>query len=137
MQNISKTTKEKRIRVHKRIRSKISGTEQKPRLSIFKSNNHIYAQAIDDENQKTLVSSSDLEIKDVKSKKTDKSTLVAQKLAEKLKAKKISEIVFVASVTACPAFLPRLYKFAGFPKFSLRKGSIAERTSRLRGVVAA
>jgi len=94
MQNISKITKEKRIKIHKRIRSKVSGNVTRPRLSIFKSNNHIYAQAIDDENQKTLVSSSDLEIKDNKSKKLDKSILVAQKLAEKLKAKKISEIVF-------------------------------------------
>ena len=82
-----KISKEKRARSHRRIRAKISGTEQRPRLSIFKSNNHIYTQAIDDENQKTLVSSSDLEIKDVKSKKLDKSTLVAKKLAEKLKSK--------------------------------------------------
>ena len=94
MQNIVKVSKEKRARSHRRIRAKISGTEQRPRLSIFKSNNHIYTQAIDDENQKTLVSSSDLEIKDVKSKKLDKSTLVAKKLAEKLKSKNISEIVF-------------------------------------------
>ncbi len=94
MQNIVKITKEKRIRAHKRIRAKVFGTAQRPRLSIFKSNNYIYAQAIDDENQKTLVSASDLEIKTIKAKKTDKSVSVAQKLAEKLKAKNISEIVF-------------------------------------------
>ncbi len=94
MQNTAKITKEKRTRVHKRIRSKVSGTSSKPRLSIFKSNNHIYAQAIDDEQQKTLVSASDLELKDVKDKKLAKSILVAQKLGEKLKDKKINEIVF-------------------------------------------
>ncbi|MFA5092050.1 MAG: 50S ribosomal protein L18 [Candidatus Paceibacterota bacterium] len=94
MQNIVKITKEKRDRSHKRIRAKISGSAKRPRLSVFKSNNYIYAQAIDDENQKTLVSASDLEIKDIKGKKTEKSAQVAQKLAEKLKAKKIDEIVF-------------------------------------------
>ncbi len=94
MQNTVKITKEKRIRSHNRIRAKVSGTSLRPRLAIFKSNNHIYAQAIDDENQKTLVSASDLEIKDIKGKKIEKSAIVAQKLAEKLKASKIEEIVF-------------------------------------------
>ncbi len=94
MQNIVKISKEKRDRSHKRIRAKVMGTAKRPRLSVFKSNNYIYAQAIDDENQVTLASASDLEIKAIKGKKTEKSVQVAQKLAEKLKAKEIDAIVF-------------------------------------------
>jgi large subunit ribosomal protein L18 len=48
------TNKEKRDRNHKKIRSRISGTSKRPRLSVFKSNTALYAQLIDDENGKTL-----------------------------------------------------------------------------------
>ena len=47
----------------RRIRAKIFGTVEKPRLAVFKSNAHIYCQLIDDENRKTLAAVSDLEIK--------------------------------------------------------------------------
>ena len=52
-----------RKRRHDRVRSKISGTSATPRLNVFRSNNGIYVQVIDDETQKTLVSSSSLELK--------------------------------------------------------------------------
>jgi len=58
--------KEKRKRRHLRVRAKISGTNTVPRLSVFKSNKHIYCQLIDDEKSKTLLSASDLEIKKTK-----------------------------------------------------------------------
>ena len=52
----------KRIRRHKRVRAKIFGTSEKPRLCVFKSAKHIYAQLIDDEKGVTLASASDLEL---------------------------------------------------------------------------
>lgn len=59
---INKTCKNKvRIRKHKRIRAKISGTAERPRLCVFRSLSNIYAQIIDDENQTTLVSASSLD----------------------------------------------------------------------------
>jgi len=48
-----------RIRRHKKVRAKISGTSSKPRIAVFKSNQYIYAQVVDDENGKTLLSVSD------------------------------------------------------------------------------
>lgn len=59
---------EKRYRRHKRIRSKVSGTAGKPRLCVFRSSKHIYAQLIDDEKSKTLISASDSELKKQKSR---------------------------------------------------------------------
>jgi len=93
MQNTAQIKKEKRLAKHRRVRAKISGTKARPRLSIFRSNAHIYAQAIDDEAQKTIVSASDLEVTS-KMKKSDKSVEVAKILAEKLKKNNIETIVF-------------------------------------------
>ena len=63
---------EVRIKKHSRMRNRFSGTAERPRLSVFRSNNHMYAQIIDDTEGKTLVSASTLE-KDVKAelKKTN------------------------------------------------------------------
>ena len=90
--NKSKLKKEKRERRHRRIRAKISGTKKLPRLSVFKSNKHISAQIIDDENGLTLVSAHSHQL----SGKTisEKSTLVGESIAKAAKAKKISKIVF-------------------------------------------
>lgn len=81
-----------RIRRRNRIRAKISGTEDKPRLSVFKSNTSISAQIIDDTKGVTLVTAHSREVKG----KTmlDKSSLVGKMLAEKAKTKKISRVVF-------------------------------------------
>ena len=63
---VSKTNRsEVRKNKHRRIRSRLSGTPEKPRLAVFRSNNHMYAQIIDDTVGKTLVSASTLQ-KDVK-----------------------------------------------------------------------
>ena len=58
-----KLKQEKRYRRHKRIRAKVSGTKERPRLCVFRSNKHIYAQLIDDEQGHTILSSSDIELK--------------------------------------------------------------------------
>lgn len=66
VKNNKKTKKEKR---HRRVRAKIHGVKEKPRLCVFRSNKHIYAQIIDDEKRRTLVFASDLEVKDSKKDK--------------------------------------------------------------------
>lgn len=86
---------ESRQRRHKRIRSKIFGTKNCPRLCVFRSSKHIYLQLIDDEAGRTLVSASDLELKSKnKIKKVDKAKKVGKLIAQKAKKKKITKIVF-------------------------------------------
>ena len=88
---------QKRIRLHKRIRSKIQGNKNRPRLSVFKSLNHIYAQLIDDEKNKVLAAASDLNNDKKKGKKGGKVAVayeVGQLIAEKAKKIKIEKVVF-------------------------------------------
>ena len=87
--------KAERVRRHKRVRNKISGTAECPRLCVFRSNTHLYVQVIDDENQVTLVSASTLD-KDVKTKKSNKEAAkeLGTLIAKKAKAKKIETVVF-------------------------------------------
>src|SRR3989344_5004012 len=66
----------------------------RPRLSVFRSNRHIYAQIIDDTKGHTLVSASSAEIKDQKGTKTEIAARVGELLARKAKATKIKEVVF-------------------------------------------
>ncbi len=82
----------KRQRVHKKIRSKIFGTNDRPRLCVFKSANHIYAQLIDDDKSKVLVEASDLKIK--KGNKTDHAMEVGKLIAKEAIGKKIESVVF-------------------------------------------
>jgi len=87
--------KEQKQKRHRKVRAKIYGTEKRPRLCVFKSNKHIYAQIINDEKGFTLVSASDLEIKG--SKKDTKINLaqkVGELIAKKAKDKKIQTVVF-------------------------------------------
>ena len=93
---ISKTDrKAERVRRHARVRNKISGTAECPRLCVFRSNTGVYAQIIDDVKGVTLVSASTLD-KDVKTKHANKEaarevgTLIAKRASEK----KISNVVF-------------------------------------------
>ena len=93
---ITKTDrKAERIRRHKRVRTKISGTAECPRLCVYRSNTNLYAQIIDDEKQVTLTAASTLD-KEVKTKKANKEaakevgTLIAKKAAEK----NITTVVF-------------------------------------------
>ena len=80
----------------RRIRAKVFGTANMPRLSVFASNKHIFAQIIDDTSGKTLVSASDYEkgSKELKATKTEVSKQVGLKLAERAKEKKVKKIVF-------------------------------------------
>ena len=86
------TKKEQRTRRRARIRAKVSGTKDKPRLAVFKSNTNIYAQIIDDVHSKTLVSASSNEIK--KGKPLEKAKEVGMEIAKKAMTAKISKVVF-------------------------------------------
>lgn len=93
--NKVKVKKQRVERRHQRVRAKISGTAERPRLSVYRSLDHIYAQLIDDTTGKTLVSAKDLEVDAKKFKtKTEKATEVGKLLADKAKEKKISQAVF-------------------------------------------
>ena len=84
---------ENRLRRKARIRAKLSGTAQRPRLSIFRSNEHMYVQIIDDEAGTTLISHSD--IKDTgKIKRVDSAGKVWEGIAKKAKELKIKGVVF-------------------------------------------
>ena len=94
MRTSAKTTRRQNIRY--RIRAKISGTAQKPRLSVFRSNTEIYVQLIDDDNAVTIAaaSSKDKEIKAQTGNKTEKSKMVGQAIARKAKELGIENVVF-------------------------------------------
>ena len=93
---ISKPDKNKlRLKRHRRIRGKISGTAERPRLSIFRSNKNIYAQLIDDVAGVTLASASSLdENVSEDATKVEQATAVGKAIAEAAKAKNISTVVF-------------------------------------------
>lgn len=83
----------KRERIHRKIRATISGTKQRPRLSVFRSSQHIYAQLIDDDAAKVLVQVSDLKMK-TKANKTVHSMEVGKLIAKAALEKKIESVVF-------------------------------------------
>src|SRR6266702_5631028 len=91
------TKNEKRGHVHDRIRKKMQGTAERPRLNVYRSLNHIYVQVIDDLHGKTLVSASTAE-----GKKEDRRTggnvasakTVGKTIAERAKAKGVTKVVF-------------------------------------------
>ena len=83
---------------HQRLRNKISGTAQRPRLAVFRSNTHIYAQVIDDDAQHTLCAASTVE-KDIKSKlentaDVNAAKIVGEALAKKALSKGIETVIF-------------------------------------------
>lgn len=84
---------EKRARLHKKIRTRVSGTGERPRLAVFRSNRYMYAQLIDDINGVTLVSASDLGLSD-KITKVERAKKVGTLLAQNAKTKKITAVVF-------------------------------------------
>lgn len=79
-----------------RLRERVTGTAERPRLAVFRSLNHIYAQIIDDGAQHTLVAAADLELKAGTSgkKKSDVAGMVGEALAQKAKEKGIAAVVF-------------------------------------------
>lgn len=84
-----------RIKRHRRVRAKVSGTPERPRLNVFRSSKHIYAQIIDDVNGVTLVAASSVE-KDFEGSGSDKdgARKVGQLVAKKALEKGIGEVVF-------------------------------------------
>jgi len=83
---------DKRIRLKKKIRAKMAGTVERPRLSVFRSNKFIYAQVINDAKGATLVSASD--VKMTKGTKTERAKEVGKMIAEACKTAKIEAVVF-------------------------------------------
>ena len=96
---VSKESRQKiRVKKHMKIRNRFSGTAERPRLAVFRSNNHVYAQVIDDVAGKTLVSASTLE-KDIKAelKTTDDieaATKIGDVVAKRALEKGIKAVVF-------------------------------------------
>jgi large subunit ribosomal protein L18 len=92
----TKTARAARIRRHERLRKSVTGTTERPRLAVYRSLTHIYAQVIDDSQGRTLVAASDVE-KDVrggKGNKTERAKLVGEALAKKAKGAGVSQVVF-------------------------------------------
>lgn len=85
----------RRDRIRKRIRKIVSGTAEKPRLSVFRSNKEIYAQLVDDLSGKTILSVTSLKSKDAHSgNKVDQAKYVGSKVAELAKEKGIDSVTF-------------------------------------------
>ncbi len=93
-----KTASAARVSRHLRVRQSLAGTPQRPRLAVFRSLNHIYAQIIDDDARRTLVAASDVE-QEMRSagkgkKKSEVATLVGETVARKARDKGIKAVVF-------------------------------------------
>jgi len=99
MKMVSKESRQEvRVKKHKRIRNRFSGTAERPRLAVFRSNNHMYAQIIDDTVGNTLVSASTLE-KAVKAElektnNVDAAAYLGKVIAKRAVEKGITEVVF-------------------------------------------
>jgi large subunit ribosomal protein L18 len=87
---------ESRKKRHRSLRKRVSGTSERPRLAVFRSTRHIYAQVIDDLVQKTLVSATDIEetLRALKAPKKDRAKQVGAAIAKKCLEKGISQVVF-------------------------------------------
>jgi large subunit ribosomal protein L18 len=83
-----------RQRIHSRIRAKLAGTDVRPRLNVYRSLNHIYAQVIDDQKGQTLVAASTLQIKSKTGGNVAAAKEVGKAVAEQAVAKGIKRVVF-------------------------------------------
>ena len=89
---IPRTGAERRFKRHLRVRNKISGTTERPRLVVFRSLKHIYAQLVDDTANKTIATVSDLGIE--QGKKSERAAEVGKLIADKAKTAGITKVVF-------------------------------------------
>ena len=93
-----KTQQEKRERRKHSIRKKVNGTAERPRLTVFRSSKHIYAQVVDDDAHQTIATASTLDEQILPQlaglKKSDKAKKIGAAIAERLKAKGIDKVVF-------------------------------------------
>ncbi len=85
---------EARQKRHRRLRTRIAGSADRPRLAVYRSLTQIYAQVIDDVSGRTLASASSLDARDSKTKRADQAKAVGTKIAEKAKAAGIAEVIF-------------------------------------------
>jgi large subunit ribosomal protein L18 len=90
----SLSTREARLRRHRRIRGKVAGTAERPRLAVFRSNKGIFAQLIDDREARTVAAASWLQLKGFSGNKTDQATEVGKQLAASAKAAGVTSCVF-------------------------------------------
>jgi large subunit ribosomal protein L18 len=88
------TTREARARRHRRVRGKVQGTAERPRLAVFRSNRGIEAQLIDDGDGKTVAAASWLHLKSFKGKKMEQATEVGKLLAKNAKGAGVDRVVF-------------------------------------------
>jgi large subunit ribosomal protein L18 len=88
----TKAKRQARVRRHVRVRHKVSGTAERPRLAVYRSNRHIYAQLIDDVAGRTLVSASDADGES--GGKTDAAKAVGATIAKRAKEAGITTVVF-------------------------------------------
>ena len=92
------TRKLARQRVHQRIRKRVAGTAERPRLAVHFSGKHVYAQVVDDDTGRTLVAASTIERSLVETKKSAANRTAAEQvgkaIAERLLAKKLDRVVF-------------------------------------------
>lgn len=91
---MSNTAREKRLHRHRRVRSRIHGTSQRPRLAVFRSLKHISAQVIDDATGRTLVAASDVQVKPQGPATIEVARAVGKLLAERAQGAKIVRVVF-------------------------------------------
>lgn len=82
------------LRRKRRVSSNITGTKDRPRISIFRSNKYIYSQAINDQDRNTVAAFSSLKLKKTDLKKVDAAKLVGQELGKILVSKKVKKAVF-------------------------------------------
>ena len=88
------STRDARLRRHRRVRGKVSGTAERPRLAVFRSNKGVFAQLIDDEGGRTLASASWLDHRSFKGTKTEQAAEVGKTLAASAKKAGITACVF-------------------------------------------
>lgn len=90
------TKSEHRVRRHRRVRKKVSGTAQRPRLAVFRSNKHIYVQAIDDTTGRTIASASTMEAeaRTGATATVEAAKQVGKKVGERAKAAGVTTVVF-------------------------------------------
>ena len=89
-----KTKEQGRLRRHRRVRSKISGTAERPRLAVYRSNLRIYAQLIDDDAGRTLAAASSLDKDVAGAKRSEQAGMVGKLVAERAKQAGIGRVVF-------------------------------------------
>ncbi len=94
--NVNKKKREKRLRRHRRVRGRVHGTAERPRLAVFRSNRQVYCQVINDEDGKTLASASSLggDVKGSGKGNSDEAAQVGTKIAEKCKELGVTTVTF-------------------------------------------